>query len=158
MTRGATANHVYLDAEPGTEDHGDTLPMRPARARLAEVMARVGAEPTATETLRFTVDEHSSLPRLMAEYETIAAHAVSIGAAKWPVLGGHDRTTVVGLLTRPTGPLTAEYACALQERELLIADAVRAEARAAVPPGSRGRGPSLQTFLTPSSRTVPSTG
>ncbi|MEU1970529.1 MobF family relaxase [Microbacterium sp. NPDC019599] len=132
MTRGATANHIYLDSEPGTDHHGDTLPPRSTGARLADVMARVGAEPTATETLRVAVDEHCSLRRLIAEYETIAAHAVSIGAARWPVPGGRDRTTVVGLLTRPTGPFTAEYASALQERELLIADAVRAEAHAAV--------------------------
>lgn len=132
MTRGATANHVYLATEPGTDDHGDALAPRPARARLADVMARVGAEPTATETLRLAVDEHSSLRRLIAEYETIAAHAVSIGAARWPVPGGRDRTRVVGLLTRPTGPFTTEYATALQERELLIAEAVRAQSHAAV--------------------------
>ncbi len=132
MTRGATANHVYLDADPGVDDHGDALPALPAGERLAEVMVRVGAELTATETLRLSVDEHSSLRRLIAEYETIAAHVVSIGAARWPTPGSRERATVFGLLTRPTGPFTEEYARPLEERERLITQAVCAGAQAAV--------------------------
>lgn len=131
MTRGAVANHVYVNSEWGIEDHADTLRARSARARLIDVLARIGAEPTATETLRLAVDEHSSLPRLIAEYETLA-HAVSIGAARWPTPNGRERTAIAGLITKPTGPLTAEYAHALQEREQLILDSIRTATRAAL--------------------------
>jgi hypothetical protein len=78
LTRGRSANHVYVptDQSEGIEDHHDEhRQYRNGRDVLAETMARTSAEPTATETLRLAVAEHSSLTQLVREYETIAAHA-----------------------------------------------------------------------------------
>jgi conjugative relaxase-like TrwC/TraI family protein len=78
LTRGRSANHVYVptDQPVGIEDHHDE-PRQEQNGRdvLAQVMTRTSAEPTATETLRLAVAEHTSLTQLVREYETIAAHA-----------------------------------------------------------------------------------
>lgn len=78
ITRGRDANHVYVptDQAAGIEDHHDEhRQQQDGRGALEQIMARTGAEPTATETLRLAISEHTSLRQLVAEYETIAAHA-----------------------------------------------------------------------------------
>lgn len=78
LTRGRDANHIYIptDHPAGIEEHHDGHSKeRDGRMILAEVLARIGAEQTATETLQLAVDEHASLRQLVVEYETIAAHA-----------------------------------------------------------------------------------
>ena len=78
LTRGRTANHVYVptDQPTGVEDHHDEHGQeRNGRGVLEHVMARSSAESTATETLRLAVEEHASLTQLVSEYETIAAYA-----------------------------------------------------------------------------------
>lgn len=77
-TRGRDANYIYVptDQDAGVEDHHDEHAQeRDGQSILADVLARSGAEQTATETLRLAVSEHASLTQLIAEYETIAAHA-----------------------------------------------------------------------------------
>ncbi len=77
-TRGRDANHLYIptDQDAGVEDHLDEHAQeRDGQSILADVLARSGAEQTATETLHLAVSEHASLMQLIAEYETIAAYA-----------------------------------------------------------------------------------
>lgn len=77
-TRGRDANHLYIptDQDAGVEDHHDEhVQERDGQSILTDVLARSGAEQTATETLSLAVSEHASLTQLIAEYETIAAHA-----------------------------------------------------------------------------------
>lgn len=132
MTRGADTNHVYVATDSPAEDHVPHEPAPSAPERLAAVLARVGAEPTATETLRLAIREHTSLPTLIHEYETIAAHAVSIGIARWPQRDGRHDTRIAGLITAPAGDPPADYGSALDQRERLILAAVRATVEAAV--------------------------
>lgn len=146
MTRGADANHVYVATDSPIDDHLPREPARSAEARLAEVLARVGAEPTATETLHLAVREYTSLSTLIREYETIAAHAVSIGIARWPRHSGLHRTRIADLITIPIGTLPADYATALQQRERAILAAARQTSTAAVDarePWTRGASPRM---------------
>lgn len=146
MTRGADANHVYVAADSPTDDQLLHEPARSAEAKLGEVLARVGSEPTATETLRLALSEHTSLATLIREYETIAAHAVSIGIARWPRHTGLHRTRIADLITTPGGTLPADYATALQQRERAILTAARETATAAVDarePWTRGVSPRM---------------
>lgn len=119
MTRGATANHVYV-AQPEFELGEPPMPVATA---LAEVLARTGAEQSATETMRLAADAHSSLATLLKEYEAIAAHAVSIGAAKWD----HRGTRLLHVVPVPSGKMPADYARALRQREQLVGAAAGIE-------------------------------
>ena len=103
MTRGAEANHVYAASDSPTDDHVPYTPARAAGARLVDVLARVGAEASATDTLRLAVSEYTSLTTLIHEYETIAAHSVSFGIARWPRHNGMHRARIAGLITIPRG-------------------------------------------------------
>ena len=78
------------------DDHVQHEPTRSAQDRLTAVFARDGAEPTATDTLRLAIGEHASLSTLIREYETIAAHTISIGLARRPRRSG--------LTSRPARP------------------------------------------------------
>ena len=140
MTRGAEANHVYVASDSSADDHVPHGPARTAGARLVDALARVGAEASATDTLRLAVSEHTSLTTLIHEYETIAAHAVSIGIARWPRYDGYHRTRIAGLTTIPEGRLPADYAAALRRRE---------QARSAVTarePWTHGRSRTLEAM------------
>ncbi len=146
MTRGADANHVYVATDSPIDDHLQREPARSAEARLAEVLARVGAEPTATETLHLALREYTSLSTLIREYETIAAHAVSIGIARWPRHTGLHRTRIADLITIPIGTLPVDYTTALQQRERAILAAARHTSTAAVDarePWTRGASPRM---------------
>ena len=119
MTRGATANHVYvaqLDSEFGE-------PPVPVETALAGVLARTGAEQPATETMRLAAYAHSSLATPLKEYEAIAVHAVAIGAARWDRQG--SRLLHVVPAVSPQMPV--DYARALRQREQLIDAAAGAE-------------------------------
>jgi conjugative relaxase-like TrwC/TraI family protein len=114
MTRGATANHVYV---PQQDFEIGEPPVYVGDA-LTRVLARVGADQSATETLRLAANTHASLATLIKEYEAIAAHAVTIGAATWPRTG--DRHSVLHLIDMPSGHMPVDYADALRQRERLI--------------------------------------
>ena len=85
LTRGRHSNHAYVIDSPDedAEKHHDLAEPQAATKRLTSVLARSVAETSATETLRLAVDEHASLSRLLAEYETIAGHAQD---ARWAEL------------------------------------------------------------------------
>ena len=147
MTRGSEANHVYVASDSSADGHVPHAPARAAGARLVDVLARVGAEASATDTLRLAVSEYTSLTTLIHEYETIAAHAVSIGIARWPRHDGYHCTRLAGLITIPEGRLPADYASALRQREQAIIAAARDQARAAVTarePWTHGRSRTLE--------------
>jgi hypothetical protein len=130
MTRGAVANHVYVGVEEDRDpEHGhrDTSSRFAHSATeiaieaLATVMGRVGAEQAATEVLRLAVAEHSSVATLANEFETIAAHAISIGAAR---PDPRHQYSVADTIPWPDRRMPAEYYAALRERSVLIHDAV----------------------------------
>jgi conjugative relaxase-like TrwC/TraI family protein len=85
LTRGKEGNHAYVidSADEEMEQHHDLT--RPATAieHLTAVLARVGADHSATETMRLAVDEHASLTSLLNEYTTIAQYAQ---AERWAAL------------------------------------------------------------------------
>jgi conjugative relaxase-like TrwC/TraI family protein len=79
LTRGADANHAYVINEPDEtiERHHDLTTPTSGTELLAAVLARPGADQSATETMRLAINEHAALTTLLAEYETIAEHAQS---------------------------------------------------------------------------------
>lgn len=77
LTRGRDGNHAYVIDSPDedTERHHDLTEPATATERLATVLARSGADKSATETMRLAADEHASLGTLLAEYATISQYA-----------------------------------------------------------------------------------
>src|SRR5690606_8183626 len=77
LTRGRNGNHAYVIDSPDedAERHHDLTEPARATERLATVLARSGADKSATETMRLAVDEHASLGTLLAEYATISQYA-----------------------------------------------------------------------------------
>ncbi|WP_062389920.1 MobF family relaxase [Demequina iriomotensis] len=120
MTRGRTSNTAYVALNRPDEDHGAAHPGDDdgvtARAVLAGVLTRVGAELSATEALAAEQDSWSSIAQLAAEYETIAAAAQ------------HDRWAA---LVRGSGlsPADAEAAIESEAFGALTAELRRAEAK-----------------------------
>jgi len=79
LTRGRAANTVYVTLNRPDDDHaaahpGDD-PAATARSVLAGVLAHVGAELSATQTIAAEQDAWGSIAQFAAEYETIAAAA-----------------------------------------------------------------------------------
>ncbi|MCF4119959.1 relaxase domain-containing protein [Antribacter sp. KLBMP9083] len=123
LTRGRDTNIVFVavdqtdhnhDHAPaaGNADHGIPDPAR-ARAVLAGILARTGAEPTAHETRRTEEETYTSIARLAAEYDTIATLAQK---PRWGRLvagtllaeGFTEREVVEVLEAETFGPLCAE--------------------------------------------------
>ena len=77
LTRGRDANHAYVidSLDEDTEQHHDLTEPATVTERLTGVLARVGVDHSAAETMRLAIDEHASLTRLLAEYATIAEYA-----------------------------------------------------------------------------------
>ena len=119
MTRGSVSNDAYV-ATSSADEHTPTAQPVSARDALERVVARPAQVLTATETLRLEMDTHRSLATLMSEYETIAAHAVAIGAAEWPAPAHIRGHRIGGLITKPIGDIPTAYRTALEQREQLI--------------------------------------
>ena len=76
LTRGRAANHAYIITDqPHLEEHQYPAIAPDAAAILRGILGRVGAELSATETIRAEQDRVSSIAQLAAEYETIAQSA-----------------------------------------------------------------------------------
>ncbi len=76
MTRGRVSNTAYTaTADADLELHQDDGEDATGRHVLAGVLARVGAEQSAHETLREEQDRWGTIAQLAAEYDTIAAAA-----------------------------------------------------------------------------------
>jgi hypothetical protein len=74
-TRGRDANHLYVDTvyDPDIDTlHGPVEEQSPLDV-LTRVLANEGGDKSATETIRSEWDERTSISRVWAEYETIAA-------------------------------------------------------------------------------------
>jgi len=74
-TRGRDGNHLYVDTiyDPDLDtQHGPVEAHTPVEV-LTRVLAHVGGDKSATETIRTEWDDRTSISRLWAEYETIAA-------------------------------------------------------------------------------------
>lgn len=76
VTRGRKSNRLYVDThwdpDPDTAHEGMTEP-RTAKEVLASVLARSGADVSATGTIRSEQETAESINRVWAEYATIAA-------------------------------------------------------------------------------------
>lgn len=76
ITRGRNSNRLYVDTHwdpgPDTSHEGMTEP-RTAKEVLASVLARTGADVSATDTIRTEQETAESTNRVWAEYATIAA-------------------------------------------------------------------------------------
>ncbi|HEX4402086.1 MAG TPA: MobF family relaxase [Galbitalea sp.] len=85
LTRGRNGNHAYVIDAPdeNVEAHHDLTEPTTATERLARVLGRSDAEHSATETMQLAVEEHTSLRKLLREYETIASYAQE---ARWAAL------------------------------------------------------------------------
>lgn len=70
MTRGREANTVHVATDRGDEPHKASP--KSGRDTLAAVLARSGAEQTATAQMRDAQDQAVSLRQLVAEYQAIA--------------------------------------------------------------------------------------
>ncbi len=85
LTRGRDANHAYIMDSPDedTEPHHDLTGASTVTERLTRVLAKVGADRSATETMQLVTDEHASLTTLLKEYATLAEYAQ---AERWAAL------------------------------------------------------------------------
>ncbi|WP_372461860.1 MobF family relaxase [Antribacter soli] len=123
LTRGRDSNVVFVAVDQPDHNH-DQAPAAahpdhaipdPARARaiLAGILARTGAEPTAHETRRAEEEQYASIARLAAEYDTIANLAQK---PRWARLiagtllaeGFTEPEIVTVLESEAFGPLCAE--------------------------------------------------
>ncbi len=76
MTRGHESNHAYVATDqPHLEEHQKPLDALTAADVLAVVLAHVGAELSAHETITVEQEAASNIGQLAAEYDTIAQHA-----------------------------------------------------------------------------------
>ncbi|TAM68559.1 MAG: conjugal transfer protein [Microbacteriaceae bacterium] len=77
LTRGRDANHAYIINSPDedTEPHHDLTGPATVTERLTGVLATVGADRSATESMQLATDEHASLTTLLSEYATLAEYA-----------------------------------------------------------------------------------
>jgi conjugative relaxase-like TrwC/TraI family protein len=74
-TRGRDGNHLYVDTvyDPDIDtSHGPVEEQSPIDV-LTRVLANEGGDKSATETIRSEWDEHTSIRRVWAEYETISS-------------------------------------------------------------------------------------
>ena len=77
MTRGRDHNHAYVATCDTDDSHGapDNQSRPTAREVLSGVLAHVGAELSATQTIEAEQESWGSIAQLAAEYETIAVAA-----------------------------------------------------------------------------------
>ena len=75
MTRGREANIAYVEVDHPGEGHDRGLEVPTAREVLLKVLANVGAEVSAHQTIISEQGAWGSIAQLAAEYETIAAAA-----------------------------------------------------------------------------------
>ncbi|GAB3088539.1 MobF family relaxase [Isoptericola nanjingensis] len=124
MTRGRVTNTVFVPLDhPDREDNHSSLTEKAtddglserahARAILAGILSRTGAELSAHESMQAERDQHLSIARLAAEYDTIANH---VQRPRWARLVTHslrdqglDEIVITRALESETfGPLCAE--------------------------------------------------
>ncbi|WP_240644278.1 MobF family relaxase [Antribacter gilvus] len=122
-TRGRDLNVLFVPVDApdrdGNHEHAvghepDEVPQQArARATLAGILARSGAEPSAHDTRHAEHEQYASIARLAAEYETIAQHAQK---PRWTYLvvhalrrNGFENQEIAEVLESETfGPLCAE--------------------------------------------------
>ncbi|PUB26802.1 conjugative relaxase-like TrwC/TraI family protein [Promicromonospora sp. AC04] len=86
LTRGRTTNTVFVPVDQPDRDHNhehaigaaidpDMPELTAARAMLAGILHRVGAEPSAHQSRQDEEHRWGSIAQLAAEYDTIASHA-----------------------------------------------------------------------------------
>lgn len=75
MTRGRESNIAYVELDHADEGHDRGLEVPTARKVLLKVLANVGAEVSAHQTIISEQQAWGSIAQLAAEYETIAAAA-----------------------------------------------------------------------------------
>ena len=120
LTRGRTANHVYAvvagDGNPETQTEPDVLAPPTAIELLRRILAREGAEPSATTTRRELADPARQLADASARY-TDAVHV----AARQHF--GHDRLLALEVTAEQVLPGLTEAAAwpALRDRLTLLA-------------------------------------
>ncbi len=124
MTRGRDTNTVFVPLDhPDREDNHSSLTEQAtddglserahARAIFARILSRTGAELSAHESMQAEHDQHLSIARLAAEYDTIANHAQR---PRWTHLAtrslrdqGLDENAITRAVASETfGPLCAE--------------------------------------------------
>lgn len=119
MTRGRASNAAYVALNRPDDDHASSHPgdsdEATARSVLAGVLAHVGVEPSATETIAAEQETWGSIAQLAAEHEPIASVAQ------------HDRWVA---LVRASGlsPADAEAVIESEAFGALAAELRRAEA------------------------------
>jgi len=74
-TRGRHGNHLYVDTiyDPDLDTQHGAIEQHTPIDVLTRVLAHEGGDKSATETIRTEWDDRTSISRLWAEYETIAA-------------------------------------------------------------------------------------
>jgi hypothetical protein len=149
LTRGADANHAYVinETDETIEQHHDPAAPASGTERLAAVLARPGADQSATETMRLAIDQHAALTTLLAEYETIAEHAQSERWAATIQTAPLDEPALDEVLTSPYYP-TLEQALRRAESnghdpERVAAAAARAFAASPARPGEEPADPAV---------------
>jgi conjugative relaxase-like TrwC/TraI family protein len=78
-TRGRDANHLYIDTthDPDHDTSHGPIHQQPATQVLAAVLANVGADLSAHDTIATEQETATSWATLVAEYETLAVAALS---------------------------------------------------------------------------------
>ncbi|WP_313556154.1 MobF family relaxase [Miniimonas arenae] len=131
MTRGRARNVAYVGLDiPGLEEHLQPAEPPSGRSVLTAVLTRVGAEPSAHETIAAEQDTWAGIAQLAAEYETIAAHATQHRYLDLFARAGLTDTQVDELVAADSfGPLLAELrrlAASRHDLPTLLADVVAA--------------------------------
>lgn len=134
MTRGRAANHAYVATDQAHLEEHQHSPAdgSTARAILAGILARRGAEPSAHEAIETEQETWGTIAQLAAEYDTIAQTAQH---DRWVAALARSGLTAlqVDAITESDsfGPLAAELRRAEanhHDPERLLVDAVTARA------------------------------
>lgn len=131
MTRGRASNTAYVALDAlDLEQHQQPPEPRTARSVLAGVLAHVGAEPSAHETITAEQDTWAGITQLAAEYATIATAAVQDRYLSLLARAGLTDAQVDELVTAESfSPLMAELrrlATGHHDLPALLTDAVAA--------------------------------
>ncbi|WP_199904985.1 MobF family relaxase [Nocardioides sediminis] len=109
MTRGRESNIAYVELDRPDEGHAGGLDQPTAREVLLKVLANVGAEASAHQTITSEQETWCSIAQLAAEYETIAASAQHdrwVQLVRASGLSADQAAEAIG--SEGFGPLTAE--------------------------------------------------
>ena len=117
MSRGRQANTAYVTTDqPDIEPHQQIADDASGRAVLLGVLARVGAEESAHETLRAEQHRWASIAQLAAEYETLAAAAQ---LDRWTALLHRTALTSQQVETVTNSSAFGPLAAAIRETEAM---------------------------------------